>query len=296
MSDNKVYPEKIHTCPVGLRRQEGESETGTSATAREVQSSSDSPIVTFYQTIPNAPLPRRANAVHNSWTPAKAVHYCEPFITATEYGWHIFPPVEFSLSWDGRTTYWKPGGEKKWRMMVDAPEAGTPLPGYEELFRKAVPYQDEYLFPISFLNTRNDLPGLVLIFTGLFARTRPEWSLLVRPPANLPRHAQFDVLEGIVETDWWFGPIAAGIRICATNQPIKFSTDIPLFQAQPVPREAYRNATLDSAVMLDGLSNFSPDDWRAYAQARRLRDNPEAKLGSYKAEVRRRAKQEREQR
>ena len=286
MRDHQVPEAENRVCPFHAQQK---SEPKAAQVA--VQSDADEAIVTFYQTVPGAPLPRRARAFDLGWAPANAIHYCAPFTTAAEYGWYLFPPVEFSLTWDGRMVYWKPGGEQKWRILKSAS-----LPGYEEHFRQAVPYQDDYLFPLGFLATEGELPGVVQIVTGLYARTRPGWGLLIRPPANRPRHAQFDVLEGVLETDWWFGPILTNIRLCVTNEPIKFSTHTPLFQAQPIPTAAYRDATLDSAVILaDGLSHFTPEDWQAYADARHMRHHPKTKPGSYKAEVRRRAKLERAQ-
>ncbi len=68
------------------------------------------------------------------------------------------------------------------------------------------------------------------------ARTAPGWSLLVRPPANLPRSLGYECFEGIVETDRWFGPLFVNLRLTRTNVPIEFDADFPLLQVQPVHR------------------------------------------------------------
>ena len=88
-------------------------------------------------------------------------------------------------------------------------------------------------------------PGLVQIWTGYIARTIPSWSLLVRPVANLARSQYYDLYEGIVETDTWFGPLFTNIQLKRTDVPIVFSTDIPLVQVQPVRRELYAGSMLD---------------------------------------------------
>ena len=63
--------------------------------------------------------------------------------------------------------------------------------------------------------------------------------MLVRPPANLPRSLAFDLYEGIVETDRWFGPLFTNLRLIKTDMPIHFSTETPLVQVQPLHRSAY---------------------------------------------------------
>ena len=50
----------------------------------------------------------------------------------------------------------------------------------------------------------------------------------LRPPANLPRNLAYDLYEGIVETDRWFGPLFTNIRLVKTDRPVHFSTEIPL--------------------------------------------------------------------
>ena len=120
------------------------------------------------------------------------------------------------------------------------------------------------------------------------ARTQPGWSLLVRPPANLPRHPGYDVLEGIIETDWWFGPLISNVRLCLTDQPILFHVRRPLFQVQPVPKFAYSGAALKAVETVGGLEKFTDQEWRDLHATLALRNGPEARPGSYKTEVRRR--------
>ena len=51
------------------------------------------------------------------------------------------------------------------------------------------------------------------IWSGLIARTAPEWSLLVRSPVNLARSQGYEHYEGIIETDRWFGPLFTNVRL-----------------------------------------------------------------------------------
>jgi hypothetical protein len=98
-------------------------------------------------------------------------------------------------------------------------------------------------------------------------------------------------LEGIVETDWWFGPIFSNIRITKTNTPIIFRRANPLFQVQPVWREAYSEDTLKSMNVTAGLADLSEADWRDYRRAVLPADGSREQIGRYATEARRRRKQ-----
>ena len=104
---------------------------------------------------------------------------------------------------------------------------------------------------------------MVQIWSGLVARTAPGWSLLVRRPANLPRSLAYEVYEGIVETDRWFGPLFINIRLTRTNVPIELNPELPFLQVQPVNRELYGNALEQFEIVTD-LEHLRPDEWNAF--------------------------------
>ena len=52
------------------------------------------------------------------------------------------------------------------------------------------------------------------------ARTAPDWSLLIRAPANLASPGGYSLYEGIVETDRWFGPLFTNLRLTQTHKPV----------------------------------------------------------------------------
>jgi hypothetical protein len=84
------------------------------------------------------------------------------------------------------------------------------FPGHAARFDEAAPEGLRGCAP-PFLTVLPE-PGTVQIWTGLMARAAPDWSLLVRAPANLPAPGGYAVYEGIVESDRWFGRCS---RICA---------------------------------------------------------------------------------
>jgi len=99
------------------------------------------------------------------------------------------------------------------------------------------------------------------LWSGLIARTAPGWSLLVRPCANLPRAGAYDLFEGIIESDRWFGPLITNMRLTKTNVPIEFTQDMPIFQVQPLPRQALEEGALNNFEIVPDLESLTPADW-----------------------------------
>jgi hypothetical protein len=125
------------------------------------------------------------------------------------------------------------------------------------------------------------------VWTGWFARTAPGYSLLVRGPANLTRAAGYEIFEGIVETDTWFGPLFVNIRFARSGVPIQFDNGRPFLQVQALDRRIYAES-LQNKFVVDDASAISPELWQAYERS--LIDpivrNPER--GHYAKAVRRR--------
>jgi len=63
----------------------------------------DGPLLTFYRFIEEARLPQRADRSAGGSIPTRGFRYCEPVTTASAFGWYVFPPMSFSLMWDGGT-------------------------------------------------------------------------------------------------------------------------------------------------------------------------------------------------
>src|SRR5262249_16221294 len=119
----------------------------------------------------------------------------------------------------------------------------------------------------------------------------PGWSLLVRAPANLPRSRGYDLYEGLIETDRWFGPLFTNLRLGRTDAPIEIRKDYPLLQVQPVPRFAYSNETLAHFEVVEDLAGFGEDDWQRYRETVvRPNPTPHRRRGEYAVQSRRNAK------
>ena len=213
--------------------------------------------------------------------PLRAFQYCEPLKSASAFGWYVFPPMDFSLKWDGVNITWRPDGATRWK-----PAGEIVLPGYADDLARLAPPDCASIAPFPFLMSRRE-PGLIQIWTGLLARTRPGYSLLVRSPANLPRDPGYDVFEGIVETDWWFGPVFSTIRLCFTGTEIHFPAHRPLFQVQPVRTTLHSTNALDDFDVWEGFESLSPSEWQKY---RETVAPDEVRIGHYAATVRKRSR------
>jgi hypothetical protein len=244
------------------------------------------PVVTFYRAIPECRPPMRADTSVFGTLPSRGFQYCEALRTASSYGWYAFAPIDFTLQWDGSEVIWTYRGARAWYPLTSAQ-----FPGYQSIFNKFAPKRLRGLSP-PFL-TAVPAMGIIQVWTGLMIETRDDWSVLVRPPANLPRSLAFDAYEGIIETDRWFGPLFTNIRLIKTDVPIHFSTEIPLMQIQPLQRNTYSDEVSNNFEVVADPADFSQAAWAKYEKTI-VEPNldPERPVAPYATAVRRRRKGE----
>lgn len=216
------------------------------------------PGVRFYRVIEAAPAPVRADRVTGGTLPVRAARHCDAVTTASAYGWWLFSPLDLSLLWDGERVFWSRPAHDGW-LELDAAQ----YPGLRPAFNVAAPIALEDATP-PFLTALPE-PGMVQIWTGYFARSAPDWSLLVRPPANLGPLPGVAGYEGIVEADRWFAPIFTNLRLTRTDTPVHLRRSRPLVQVQPLPRLAYAQASMDSMQLVPEPAAFTDTDWDDYA-------------------------------
>lgn len=215
------------------------------------------PLIEFFRAIPNARMPVRADKSAFGSIPVAAYKYCEPLTVATGYGWYIYSPIDFALVWDGSETLWTYEGEEAWY-----PLSTAQFPNYQDIFDSVAPDYARGFSPLFV----SDSPrrGIIQIWSGLFVRTAPDWSIKIRPIVNYPASKSFALYEAIVETDQWFGPLFINIRLEVKNRPIRFSRDSPLFQVQLISRQSYAQSTYDQCVLHEEPLAFGEREWRAY--------------------------------
>jgi len=238
-------------------------------------------MVKFYRILPGSSFPQRADKSAGGTLPVRAYRYCEAIRTASAFGWYVFPPADFNLAWDGTDTIWKFEYEDSWTVLDSAQ-----YPDFIRKFNRQCPIDLSDAVP-PFL-TAGAEPGMVQIWSGLFARTEPYWSLLVRAPANLPKSNSYEHYEGVIETDKWFGPLFINIRLTKTDVPITFDAGYPLMQVQPVQQYTYSDEVLESMDTVDGIEEFTQDDWDNYRHTiTRPGRGLEREKGFYAKQVRR---------
>ena len=256
----------------------------------ELYDSTSGKLVEFFSVAPHIIPPMRADKSALGGIPAAGHQYCEALRTASGFGWYVFPPAEISLRWDGAEVFLLTDGE--W-----APLTSHVSPEMAEAWDATCPPEMKGGVPpyVSGLF----VPGVVQIWSGLFAATAPGWNVLVRPLANVVGSRAYSCYEGVIETDWFKPcPVFINIRLLATGETITLAANKPLFQLQPVHRGSFLDTVMDAAVF-----NRLPE----YAQpagARSARPfwdgvtntirsvSPERPhdFGRYGAEVRKRAK------
>ena len=214
-------------------------------------------MITFYRFTGTGRLPQRADRSAAGSLPTRAFRYCEAITSAAGFGYYVFSPIDFSLRWDGTSIDWTHAGADGWM-----PLGSALFPGMAESFDAAAPDGIKGFAP-PFISALQE-PGLVQLWSGLVCRTPPGTSLLLRAPANLPRPGGYELYEGIVETDRWFGPLFTALRLTRTHQPVEFSSEYPLFQVQPLPRAVYAESTLSSYELVPELHQLTAEDWDDY--------------------------------
>jgi hypothetical protein len=244
------------------------------------------PLVKFYRFVPGARAPQRADRSAAGSIPTRAFRYCEALTTASAFGWYVFPPISFRLMWDGGTDIvWSYGDTDDWYAL-----SGAQAPGFANHFDSVAPEGVKGFSP-PFLGAFKDPSGIQL-WSGFVARTAPDWSLLIRSPANLQRSQAYEPYEGIIETDRWFGPLFQNIRITRPNVPIEFDANYPFLQVQPVHRSTYGNA-LNRYDVVEDLADMTADDWKDFENTVVHAAKPETHTrGDYGVATRKRRKQE----
>ena len=80
------------------------------------------------------------------------------------------------------------------------------------------------------------------------------------------------------------------MRLRKTDEPIRFRKREPAYQIQLVPRAAFEADAMESFVVDVGLDRMNDQAWEALESAIRLRKDSGDQIGSYKREVRKRAR------
>jgi hypothetical protein len=244
-----------------------------------LQAQSDCP-VRFYAGMPDIHPPRRADATLGGAASHRASLYCQPFLLANSFGWYVDPPLDIDLSWDGAEVKWRLADTDQWSVL----ETYVSVQNFLYLAQHA-PDAIKRLLNVPFLAVGPEA-GIVQLWTGLFAISNHGWCSLVRGIVNSRQDPNYQVLEGIIDTDWWLGPLVFPIQIRRTDQTIRIRRQTPIVQIQPIHRACLSDAVLPETMEIRNVNNWSAEEWQRYKSSMEMKENA-GKRGTYRAESRR---------
>jgi hypothetical protein len=252
--------------------------------------------VEFFLLNPDVRPPEPATRDVRGSLPARAARMCPPVTMASSFGWYVFPPIDFALRWDGPDTEWSPLSDNeptRWRSLAGGKDALLPhtravLDDLPERYQRDLDIFDYVERTIPFMDADPRACNHIELITGLVARTSPGWYLLTRDVSNWPQAGDHQILNGIVETDWYRGYVPTMIRLTQQHRVVRFYRDQPVMVVQPVARVALETVRR-GAVTHRGIDAFPDDMWSEFVAARRRRQGAPG-AGSYAGERRSRAR------
>lgn len=232
-------------------------------------------MITFHQLIPNPRPPIRATKNAGGHLPDRH-HRCEPVRLASGLGWYVFLPLDFQIIFDGVESIISLDDGTTW-----FPLTSIQYPHFADTFDHHAPPEVKGCSNPFVAMTEDH--AILQIWTGYVVKTDPDYSLLLRAPANFIAGQGYQHFEGVVETDRWFGPLFTNVKLLRTDAPIHFHAHNPFLQLTPLHRPDYDDRRLNDFTVKDG---FDPEfDWSAYHRTIR-------KPALYAAETRKRRAQE----
>jgi hypothetical protein len=235
------------------------------------------PEAAFYSLFPGAPIPEPARDVLPNALPLAAVQRCPPVTTASSIGWVLRPRMSFAVQWSG----------DRLSMALIDPETnaigdwadiggeGPQPPDAAGLLGSASPERAATAVEIGL--ERMPLidpspfgdPREFQYLSGIVGVTRPGWSVLVRAVPNWPRaRADFDVVEGVVETAWSGNVLPVMIRLRAEGTVVRFHKDAPLALLHPVAVASYARENAVLAASGSGIDAWPAEIWERFVSSR----------------------------
>lgn len=224
--------------------------------------------------------PQKATKCANGSLPTNGFRYCEPVRTASGFGWSIFLPHDVWLMWDGSEVEWSLNQGTDWFPLGDAIQH----PGFSKAFDEVCPKEIAGYAP-PFLSRTND-NDILQIWPGTIVRTPPGVSAWVRGPVNQVRPQGIDILEGVIQTDRWFGPLFTNIRLRRQGAPLILRASKPFLQVLPFSRAFAEEMGKMPVTAKQGLAEMSAKDWAAYKNTVVRRMKTRERLGEYAVEAR----------
>lgn len=230
-------------------------------------------LVRFFKAISTLQDPMPPSDDINGEIPARALKFCEPFLAANRSGYLLCPPVDFVLTWTGQEVFVD---------IQDIPDTvlldKVFLPDFADQWSAIAPPDAVQVMP-PFLEAFPER-GVVQIWTGYFISTDSGVSTWVRARINQLGASSYSVVEGLVETDWWTGPLFLVIQINKTDFPVSFRRSEPFVQVVPHRRDAQAEE-----INVSALADAPAELWTAIRKTAERRNGEPP--GSYRRVSRR---------
>ena len=203
----------------------------------------------FVKSARSVPDPSVATRALSGELPARALQFCEPYLAANAVGYCVYAPVDFTATWTGD------------EILVEIADIDELLiaeriflPDFADQWTAVAPAHARDVMP-AFIEAFPER-GAIQVWTGLFIRTSPGISSWVRAPINRPRSSGYSIVEGVIETDWWTGPLFTVIQMQKTDFPVSFRRDTPFLQVFPCNRDLMRDVPAPPRIStVDEASN-----------------------------------------
>jgi hypothetical protein len=234
--------------------------------------------------IPGLRVPERSHPTLQGSIPHRAALHCQPFLAANGFGWRVFSPLDADLLLEGDGMKWRKMGQRKWRKLD--------VVVHEESARAIHEIAPEFARKYARIPMLASAPerDIVQVWTGFVGLALAGWGLLLRPLVNVPQSEAFQVLEGVIETDWWAGPLVFPIRLLKSGTVVSLRQSKPLAQLQPVRKESLREEMLADGPGLSDIEEVTLKDWRRFCWALSLRNDSD-RPGRYRFEAQRRKRE-----
>jgi Family of unknown function (DUF6065) len=238
--------------------------------------------VEFFSLYPEVRSPVPAPPDIGGSLATRAARVCSPVTTASGFGWQIYPPADFAVRWDGMTSEWSLLDENepmRWMSLSGGHDGKLPisrevLAATPEGRRGGLDIFDKYGgLPFIEADPRN--AHMLEVIPGIIAKTPPDWWLLVRDVPNWPRSGDHQIIEGIIETDWYRSYLPAMIRLTQQNRIVRFHRHIPIMAVQPIPQAAVEMGRKLPATYR-GIGEFPDDAWQEFVDWRRRKQDPDS--------------------
>jgi len=245
----------------------------------------NTPDIKFFRYYKSARSPQHADQTANGSIPVRAYRYCEALRLGCGWGYWLFPPLTFSVVWDGHQIVWKSLESESWTPLQDS----VHFPGFPDDWNSNCPDQFKDYCP-PFLTSLPE-SGFLQVSLGVIAQTKPGWLFYMRGAANMMGTSHAIPMSAMVDSEAYaFGPLFMNFRLTQTNIPITFLADVPLVQLSILPRTLLDEKDKKSLPLSD-MSDWNSDIWTGYDQT--IVDptkRPNRKFGEYAVRARKSAK------